>query len=428
MDLDINGKMTKKLLNKTTSIFLLCTVCVLVLASPGFYYITDKLYLDETNETLELYKEEFNKYYLPSFTKQDIIQWNRYNRNTKILPDEGLTGDVYFDKIYYDELEDENEPYRELRTAVVIEGKTYTFMTRRNQIEKIDVVFATAIIFSIVLPILLIVVLLASKIISGRLWKPFYITLQQIENFEIDKNNLPCFSTTNIDEFQRLNSSLEALIKKNMASYNTQREFVENAAHELQTPLAVFQSKIDSMLQLDLNKEQSVVMGAINADVSRLNRLNKNLLLLSKIDNGNYLELQPLILNDYVKKNFSFFKEQAKSKNLSVITEYPEILKIDANPELVEVLINNLVLNAIRHNIKNGKIIITVANKTLTIINSGQNTALISEKLYNRFSKSNPSSSGNGLGLSIVKKIADLNQWVISYSFAEGMHTFTIKF
>jgi signal transduction histidine kinase len=152
-------------------------------------------------------------------------------------------------------------------------------------------------------------------------------------------------------------------------------------------------------------------------------------LLLSKIDNDSYFEKQPIVLNDYLNKNLEFFREQAESKNLSVNTDFEEDTAINSNPVLSEILINNLFLNAIRHNILQGQITISTRANAITFSNTGQSTALNSEKLFNRFSKSDPSAQGNGLGLAIIKRIAEINKWEISYSFsAPNLHIFTLNF
>lgn len=150
--------------------------------------------------------------------------------------------------------------------------------------------------------------------------------------------------------------------------------------------------------------------------------------MLSKIENTSAFEKQPIIINDYIKKNLDFFAEQAKSKNITINTAFTETLKIDANPGLAEVLINNLFLNAIRHNEENGKVLITIENNAIVFANSGSESALVSEKLFNRFAKINPSGKGNGLGLAIVKKITERNHWKISYSYENALHTFSVNF
>ena len=72
------------------------------------------------------------------------------------------------------------------------------------------------------------------------------------------------FLNSDIEEFNRLNTSIDNLIKRNILIYNNQREFVENAAHELQTPIAVFKAKIDTLIQrLDVTKGQSEILTSL---------------------------------------------------------------------------------------------------------------------------------------------------------------------
>jgi len=421
--------MTKKLLHKTSRVYLLFSAVLLIVSAPLFYYITERLYIEETDETLILHKNEFVKYSLPTLKTADIQNWNKYNRNIKIEPFKNSGKDTIFYNSYYDALDAEIEPYRELNSSILIEGNPYTYSARINLVEKEDLMKSIAILFLVIISLLLIGLFVITKRLSINLWKPFYETLNQIEKFEIDKANHPKFTETNIEEFNRLNNSIEKLITKNTSIYHSQREFIENAAHELQTPLAVFQAKIDTLIQnADFTQEQYKILSSLNDSVSRLNRLNKNLLLLSKMENDIYTEKQTINLNEAIGKHFDFFTEQAKAKNLIIKTEMKEAVAVKSNPVLAEILISNLFLNAIRHNVGNGQVLVTLSNHSLTFSNTGQSQTLIADKLFNRFSKSNPSEQGNGLGLAIIKKIADLNNWKISYSFENNFHSFSVAF
>jgi len=296
-------------------------------------------------------------------------------------------------------------------------------------VESDDLIISIFIIYTFLLSFLLFGLFFINKRLSDKLWKPFYQTLEQIERFEIDKTNQPQLPNTKIEEFYRLNKSIEKLIEKNTSIYRTQREFVENAAHELQTPLAVFQAKIDTLIQRsDVSDEESVIMGSLNESVSRLNRLNKNLLLLSKIENENYNEKQTLVLNDIIEKQLGFYTEQAQFKNISIKTELSHKVFVQSNQTLAEILISNLFMNAVRHNINNGQIWIKLAENSIVFSNTGIPQPLNKEKLFIRFAKANPSEQGTGLGLAIVNKIAAINQWSVSYSFTGNFHSFTVKF
>ena len=316
-----------------------------------------------------------------------------------------------------------------MKAAVTIQGKRYAYTGRINLVETQDLIKSIGILFLATISILLIGLFFITKKMSLSLWKPFYKTLQQIESFEIDKTRKPEFTKTEIEEFNRLNTSIEKLIDKNTAIYKTQKEFIENAAHELQTPLAVFQAKIDTLIQrTDVTQEQSEILDSLNDNVSRLNRLNKNLLLLSKMENAVYNDKQTISLTNCIQKNLDFFTEQASAKHLIIKIDSGEDFEVKSNPVLADVLISNLFLNSIKHNIEEGNINISTHNNSLKFSNSGQTQALNSEHLFNRFSKENPSEDGTGLGLSIIKKIANINGWQVSYNYSNNLHSFTISF
>ena len=423
-----NGKMNRKLLHTTLKTYLVFSIIVLIIASPLFYIAIQKLYLKEADDTLILHKNEFLKYSLPFIKTANVDLWNKLNRNIKLQPGVKTQKDSLFFVTYFDTLDAENEPYRELHSAILIDGKPYTYEAKVNLVEKEDLLINIAILFIGITIILIGGLFFLTKLLSKQIWKPFYSSLALIENFEIDKNTNPLFTKTNIEEFNRLNNSLSKLIEKNIATYKLQKEFVENAAHELQTPLAVFQAKIDTLIQRqDVNEAQLKILNTLDENVSRLKRLNKNLLLLSKLENDTYQEIIPVNLNDFLQHNLDFFTEQALAKNIDITFEENTQINILTNPLLAESFISNLFLNAIRHNHQNGHIIIKCTSNTIEFKNTGAFHALNSSKIFNRFSKINPANQGTGLGLSIVKKIAEINSWQIEYNYNNGFHSFTVK-
>ena len=399
------------------------------MSAPVFYYATKHIYLTEADDTLKMHKAEFLKDYAGTLTIADIPSWNYFNRNIRIDSGRSLAKDSLFFTSYYDKLDNEDEPYRELNVPITIEGRQYIYVERFNLVETADLLMNIAVLFTVIMILLLAGLFIINRSLSRRLWQPFYKTLAVIEGFEIDKTALPGFAPTGIEEFNRLNNSIGQLVKRNLAIYRSQKEFIENAAHELQTPLAVFQAKIDTLMQSEgVTSQQAAMLTSINENIFRLNRLNKNLLLLSKIDHDQYAEKQAVDMVELIKKNFDFFREQAVAKELDIQHYLEAAPKPLANPALAEVLISNLFMNAIRHNIVGGYIRITVKDDAIIFANSGQALPLIRDKLFNRFSKVNPSEQGTGLGLSIVEKIATLHQWTVSYAYNAPEHVFTIQF
>jgi len=419
--------MSKKLLDKTLRSYILFSILVLAISSPFFYFFTDKLFIADADETLVNHQKEFLTNNLPSLKEKDIALWNKINRDIKIeKPVSPIQKDSLFYRFYYDTLEDENEPYRVLVAPVSIEDKPYMFLARINLIESEDLVVNIGVLFCVTLVVLLIGLYFITRHLSTKLWQPFYLTLQQMENFELDKRVLPDPVTTHVEEFERLNLSIHRLLERNLSAYKNQQEFIENAAHELQTPLAVFRAKLDILVQqMPFTHELGETLSDLNEAASRLTRVNKNLLLLSRIENSHYIR-EEVSVRASVLKQAEFLREQAGEKKLTVQLNPVEPLTILSNLALLEIAIGNLLLNALQHNMPGGQIQITLQGKKLTVANSGIPSPLATDKLFLRFS--NSSDGGSGLGLAIVKKISELQGWTLSYNYHAERHIFQIEF
>lgn len=429
MEQVINGKMNKKLLQKTLNYYFIYAIIILIIVAPLFYIVSNVLYENDANEDLHVLKKQFDIFSKENLKIKDIATWNKFNRDVNIEKFNGIKKDSLFDHSYYDALNKENEPFRVLKSPVIIEGKLYTFSAKINMVEKENLLGSTAILFISLLLLLLVGFFIITKMISKKLWRPFYVALSKMEQFEIDKSTSVKLIKSTTEEFNRLNNAIDSLIHKNTTIYKSQREFIENAAHELQTPIAIFNGKIENILQRkDLNSEQFKLIDDLSNTTSRLVKLNKNLLVLSKIENNTYNEVEKINLNDIINNQLAFFNEQALSKEIIISTELSENIEINSNHILAEMLISNLFLNAINHNVQNGEIRVMLTMHNLTFSNTGAQDSLKTERMFERFSKSNPTSKGNGLGLSIIKKIVETNHWTISYNFIDKKHTFEIVF
>ncbi|OYX96931.1 MAG: hypothetical protein B7Y76_08410, partial [Sphingobacteriia bacterium 35-40-5] len=166
--------MNKKLLHKTLRAYLLYSLLILVIAAPVFYYATQNIYLTDVDESLLLHKNEFVQYIAPSLSKADIIQWNTFNRNSKISAQSSIEKDTIYNTFYYDSLASELEPYREIKAALTIQGKLYTYTGRIDLVENEDVVKNILMLFIAIISILLIGLFFITKKMSLALWKPFY--------------------------------------------------------------------------------------------------------------------------------------------------------------------------------------------------------------------------------------------------------------
>lgn len=421
--------MSKKLLTKTLRVYLFFSVIVLFISAPLFYLLADKLFIDDADETLLLRKKEFAVYHQPFLKVNDIWVWSKFNRDVKIEANLfKIKRDSIFYSSYLDTLANENEPYRVLLSPVSIEGKPFVLAAQINLVESEDMIRGIAVLFVLILIILLAGLYFITRMLSKRLWEPFYFTLGQVESFELDKNTKTQFIPTDVEEFSRLNQSVSKLFEKNSRVYKSQKEFIENASHELQTPLALFRAKLDALAQqLPFTEEIGKTLSVLNDAVTRLTRINKNLLLLSKIENDHYSDTDQFSINGLLEKQVAFLMEQADETDVAVRLIANEPLPVQANAALLEIAISNLLLNALRHNRRGGNITIACEEQTLKIANTSNAAALDTTKLFQRFANTQ-STGGNGLGLAIVKKVADMHGWRLEYKFDGEMHIFLIIF
>nr|WP_294899632.1 HAMP domain-containing sensor histidine kinase [uncultured Pedobacter sp.] len=421
----------KKLLNKTLLYYLILSSGVLILSGPFFYFLIEKLYLDDVNEAVLLRRDEFFEKNLPDLKVEEIPMWNKFNRDTRILEDTVTAPkDQIILQIFYDEMVPEWEPYHVLYKNIQIQSKPFVLMIRLNLIESQDLMLTLTWLYLGTLLLLLLANFYITRLISSKLWHPFYDTLQKIEQFNLQHLQAPVFDKVNIIEFEKLNSAVSKLINDNVKAFQIQKEFTENASHELQNPLAIFRNKLDLLLQnTALTTEQSEVIQSLYQVSGRLSRINKNLLLLSKIENKQFSDTERFDILPIIQQVIPYFKEQALAKNINIIFDkHTTKLYIISNKGLTEILINNLLLNAISHNKENGIINIVLNSSGLSVLNTSDNTALNKDKLFKRFSKFSGKSQGTGLGLAIVKQIAVLHCWQIDYQYKNNRHHFSIKF
>ena len=252
--------------------------------------------------------------------------------------------------------------------------------------------------------------------------------LKQIEDFSLESGVIPPLADSNIKEFTRLNHALNRLMENSVKSYKTQKEFTENASHELQTPLAIFQSKLDILLQQpDLTESQAEMIQGLYQVSNRLARLNRNLLLLARIDNKQYNQMDSIDLVITLKELSPFLESLTEGITLHQSFQHPFFI-VKGNKILLESLINNLVVNAVRHNTPGGDISITLQDNRFIISNTSEEGALDPRLLFNRFYRPSEKIKGNGLGLAIVKAICDYHGWQIGYQYQNNRHYFIVQF
>jgi signal transduction histidine kinase len=419
-----------KLLNYTSVYFSVALLIVISLWAAAFYYtmlieiydsIDDGLDNQKglviqkaTTDTTILYKNNFDE---SDYTINEIPAGPAVNLR-----------DTYIDTMMFMQNEKSDEPVRLLKTVFFQNGKYYELKVATSMVEEDDLV--KQMFFSILWLYLGLVlfIIIFNNFLFRKIWQPFYQLLKHLKKFRLDKPQPVALIRTKVDEFNMLNETVQKFVQGNIDTYTSQKHFIENASHELQTPLAISINKLETLAEDDqLKPEQLKLVASALDHLERLTRLNKSLLLLSRIENKQFSESSPVNINELIKKITADFSDQLKFSDLKLnIIEKNSCIK-EMNIDLATIFLINLVKNAIIHNKPGGFITMTIKSDLLIVENSGVEKPLDEEKIFNRFHSDEPSSVSTGLGLAIVKAIGELYDFKILYCY-EQKHVITVHF
>jgi len=418
-----------KLLNRSIRSYLIYSFIIILITIPLFYFFIQQIVYEEVDESLVAQKEEIvqNLEKLsgkPSTTGNFVL-------GIELIPLKKLPlQDSLYNIEVFDKISGEHLPYRVLESGTLIRNQPYAIRLRKSLIDNEDLVQSILLVMTLLLVLILVGFLVINRIISKKIWGPFYRTVNSLNTYEFASKDKIEFEETDIDEFKDLNNSISELIKRNLFVFQSQKEFTENAAHEMQTPLAILQGKLELLMQTHpFNAAQADLINDLSNAGRRMNRLNKSLVLLTKIENNQFIEKEKISVNDTVDRFVEQFAYLTEQKNIVVQNPSQPDITIEANKSLFEILISNLVSNAMRHTPDHGNIIIaTLKNDVLTIRNTAKNGSLDHSRIFQRFQKDSPDYFSTGLGLAISEKICSLNQFNLQYHYTEGMHEFSVKF
>lgn len=414
-----------KLFTKYNRLNLLATVITFLVASVVFYFFTRSALIKQVDDDLEIEKKEIEAYVkehdeLPEVipVRHQVISFTRVSLPFKEIQFRS------FETI--DSAKNDVADFRGLDFGVRVQGNEYMasvmkpLETTENLLWYILLIFLSSII------VILGSFYIINRVVLKKLWTPFFDTLNKLKLFSLDKKETLRFQPTKIEEFSLMNHTLETTTNKAQEDYLVLKEFTENASHEMQTPLAIIQSKLDLLIQDEhLSETQSTVAQSVYESIQKLSRLNQSLLLLAKIDNNQFEETTIINLREKVEKKIEAFHELWANENITIAVSLQDI-SVRMNKALADILLNNLLSNATKHNFPAGNIQITLNGAGLTISNTGQKEALDNGRLYNKFYTEKKGAGNNGLGLSIAKHICDASGFSITYSFHDPLHSFVV--
>lgn len=409
----------------------LALIVVLTVWAGFFYMAVVEEVNDEVDDTLEDYSEGL---IIRALSGEDMPTASNGSNNQYYLYEvsESYAAShpqiTYRDEMVFITEKSETEPARVLITIFRTEDERYMeLVVYTPTIEKLDLLRAILgwIIFLYVL--LLLIILSINIWVFRKNMKPLYVLLKWLDSSQLGKKNEPLENTTKITEFRKLNAATMAFAERGEKLFEQQKTFIGNASHEMQTPLAICRNRLEMLMEDEtLTEHQLNELIKTHQTMENLTRMNRSLLLLCKIENGQFADTRSVCLNDILTHYLDDYKEVYAYRNITVTVTTDSSFCVEMNDSLVSVLVTNLLKNSFVHNIDGGFIYIKITANTFEISNTGEKP-LDRERIFERFYQGQKKEGSTGLGLALVDSICKANHLKIDYTYVENRHIFTIS-
>ena len=416
-----------KLFSKYYRANIAVTIIVMLISGFCYYLLLHFILLEQLDDALSIKEQEVVDYVKHHNSLPDSSSYEDQQINFTLSA--GNKEREFSTIELYDKEENKMIPARQLTFPIKVKGNLFEVHILQSQDEAEELMqFILAITLTVAVLLLLILFLL-NRFILNRLWKPFNLTLLQLKRFNLSgKDNLQ-LEPSDIKEFRELNEAFNTMAGRVNREYVILKNFTENASHEMQTPLAIINSKLDVLIQDEnISEQQLGHLQEIYNVLERLSKMNQSLLLLTKIENNQFPETENLRLDNVIQEKFLQFEEIISNKGLFVKRDIQPVC-ITCNRHLLEIMLGNLINNAIHYNREGGLVSIIVSKNDMIFANHSVLPALDYRKVFQRFYRhEDTSKAGNGLGLSIIKQVCDRFGFNIGYEYRDQMHLFRIHF
>jgi len=418
-----------KLLTKTTLNYLSVTLFVFLFGIIAFYYQLRH----QVNQNIKIELEKRKSSIINQLLSAHSSVVTPPNQNEKVIisllkevPSPQLS---FYDTLFYDYTAKKYVPFRQLGFVASFNHTDYYIQIFKSLEETDNLIVRIFLIMAVLVILIIITLLITVRQTSLRAWKVFYDTIKKINSYDINSHHDFSLSPSDVKEFDDLNRVLIAMTDRIKKDYSNMKEYTENASHEIQTPLAIINSKMELLLQSqNLDEKQFKAVADAYEASNRLSKLNKTLLLLAKIENRQFPESKSISPQTLINAQLETLEDLIVSKKIKVVRKYEEGVVLYMNPYLAEILFSNLVKNAIRHNLTEGELSIQISSGLIRISNSGTELKIDQKSLFERFNKQSSSPESVGLGLAIVQKICDVYDFNVSYLYEHNMHKFSIDY
>ncbi|MGV3557312.1 sensor histidine kinase [Larkinella arboricola] len=417
-----------KLLAKTNRIYLAFSLVVYLFAGLAFYQVVRFLIYKEVESRLQVERLDFENYIQTHKSWSDTTYFVENKIDVDPVGSHSRQPETFSDTLIQNRYDNELMPFRQLTFYTPIQGVMHRVAIRKSLIQSYRLIEVITVTMAACLGLLLLGTFWFQVKLSGRLWHPFYETLTRIKRFNLASATPLQLDKPEIDEFRELNEVLRKMGDKMQHDYRSLKEFTENASHEIQTPLALINAKVEQLIQSEkLTETQTRWIEDIYQASRRMARLNQGLLLLAKIENQQFTHNQTIDLTALLAEKLDDMEEVLHHKRLSVQSQNNIPFEVQLPMPLGESLVMNLVNNAIKHNYPDGRLELVSDGNQLWLGNTGSPLTTNPERLFERFKKEGSGPDSVGLGLAIIKEICDNYGLRIRYEEHNGWHRFCIS-
>ena len=425
-----------KLFTRYSRVNIIASILALLLGSIGYYFTVRYVLVHQLDDTLKIEEAEIMDF---AQTRDQLPRPANYrDQQISFQPAAVPITRAFIDRTGPPEQENDetarrgrhhrgNDPYRQLIFPVNVARQWYTVSVSKSEEETQDLLELIMMITAGMILLLLGTLFLANRLLLRRIWQPFYQTVAAMREFNLSSRNPLPASHTDIDEFRNLDEATRQMTQQIVKDYEMLKNFTDNASHEMQTPLAIINSRLDLLIQdQELGVQHHRHIQAMYDAIGRLRQLNQSLLLLTKIENHQFGHTEPVDMAPLIEEKLVQLEDPLRSRHLLVHKDLDRMW-LPINHYLADILLNNLLLNAIRHNQDGGELTVRLRESGLRVCNSGPALSFDPNTIFDRFVKGSHS-GGTGLGLAIVRQICDNYHFSLSYTYANQLHTVDIGF
>lgn len=416
-----------KLLTKSTLLIATLSLFLFFFMGIIFFQVLKNMSISDLNreladlkeivvDYLEEYKaDEFKA--LPGIDSLSVQAMGRTDQAAEVLGD----------TLMYDSKDGQFKTYRYIQFMTETEEEFYQVKIFKSTNPTDKLVERVTLLMTLMVILFLAGIFILNRFIFASLWRDFFVAIEKLKQFETTKEPV-ILGEQDIEEFDELKQALEDMTRRLAKDYRELKEYTDHTTHELQTPLAVIKAKAELLIQSkNMGAAEMKCLQAINTSVNQLSRLNSTLTLITRIENGQFTEKEEIKLTGLLDRHLELLEEHIDLRGIKVEKLYHDgdkVLLMDQG--LADLLIANLLKNAIAHNIEGGCIVLETQPGSFRIINDGPPLRFSQEELFTRFVRDTRRTGNFGLGLSLVKKVCETYNFSINYSYDNQQHTFIV--